>query len=176
MSSAMKAIAFCALLLFIPLGLRVLWTIVQRSANMGKDTEYSYSDVVNKVQNGQVLDVVIQGNELRGHLKISPKDEFHATLPANYDELMKAMIAAKVNVSIKPEQSNFLLPLPINVGPFVLVIVASAILLITPFWMIFKKAGFAPALSVLMMVPFVNFVLIYIVAFSKWKAGPAQKT
>jgi len=175
MSSAVKAVAFCALILLIPLCLIVLWAVVHRSASMGKDAEYSYSDVFNKVQNGQLLDAVIQGNELRGHLKTSPKDEFRTTLPPNYDDLLQAMLAAKVNVIIKPRRSNFLLPLLINVGPFLLVMIVSAILLVAPFWMIFKKAGFQPFLSVLMMVPFVNFVLIYIVAFSEWKTGPAQK-
>jgi ATP-dependent Zn protease len=177
MSSAMKAIAICAVLLFVPLGLMMLWGIVQRSASMGREVEYSYSDLYEKVQNGQVQDATVEGNELRGHLKASPKDEFHVTLPANYQELQKAMLdpSHKVTFTVKPARSNFLLPLLINVGPFVIVIMASAVLVIAPFWVIFKKAGFEPALSVLMMVPFVNFVLLYIVAFSEWKPAPAQK-
>ena len=68
----------------------------------------------------QVQDATIQGNELHGHLKASPKDQFHTTLPANYDDLDKASCAAKVNFSIKEPQNNILLPLLINVGPFVL--------------------------------------------------------
>jgi ATP-dependent Zn protease len=172
MSSAVKAVACCALILLIPLCLIVLWAVVQRSASMGKDAEYSYSDVYDKVQFGEVLDAVIQGNELRGHLKTSPKDEFRTILPANYDELLKAMLAAKVNFTIKPARSNFLLPLLINLGPIALVL----LLLVPPFWRIFKRAGFQPMLSVLMMVPPVNLFLLYFVAFSEWKAGPAQKS
>ena len=106
---------------FIAICLMMLWAIVQRSANMGKEVEYSYSDVYDKVQSGQLQDAVIQGNELKGHLKNS-KDEFHTILPANYEDLLKAMVVAKVNVTVKPEQNNFLLPLLINVGPFVLII------------------------------------------------------
>ena len=34
----------------------------------------------------QVLDATIQGDELNGHLKLSPKDEFHTTLPTNYED------------------------------------------------------------------------------------------
>jgi hypothetical protein len=49
------------------------------------------------------------------------------------------------------------------------------VVVIPPFWMIFKKAGFQPILSVLMLVPLVNLILIYFVAFSEWKAGPAQR-
>ncbi len=75
---------------------------------MGKDAEYSYSDLFAKVQSGQVLDAVIQGDELRGHLKTSPKDEFHTTLAPSHNDLLTAMVAAKVNFSIKPEHSIWL--------------------------------------------------------------------
>jgi hypothetical protein len=40
------------------------------------------------------------------------------------------------------------------------------VLLIPPFWKIFERVGYAPVLSVLMLVPVVNLVLIYVVAFS----------
>jgi hypothetical protein len=52
----------------------------------------------------------------------------------------------------------------------------TVILLLPPFWVIFKKAGFQPILSVLMMVPLVNLILLYFVAFSEWKSGPAQES
>jgi ATP-dependent Zn protease len=143
---------------------------------MGKEPEVAYSDLFAKVQSGQVLNAVIEGNELRGHLKASPREVFYTTIPANHDDLVKAMLAAKVNFSVKPQQNNFLLPLLINVGPFLLILVVLVPLLVAPFWMIFKKAGFQPILSVLMMVPLVNFVLLYVVAFSEWKSVTAQKS
>ncbi len=118
-NSSVKTIMFWV---FILICLMLLWGVVQRSANMGKEQEYAYSDLYDKVQNGQVLDATIQGDELHGHLKTSPKDEFHTTLPTNYEDLLKAMLAAKVNFSIKEPQNNFLIPLLINVGPFVLLI------------------------------------------------------
>lgn len=48
-------------------------------------------------------------------------------------------------------------------------------LVILPFWQIFKKAGFSPALSLLMFLPFVSTIVLYVVAFSDWPAlkGPA---
>jgi ATP-dependent Zn protease len=169
MFSSMKAIAFW---LFILLCLMMLWLIVQRSANMGKEVEYSYSDLYDKVQNNQVQDATIQGSELKGHLKASPRDEFLTTLPANYDDLLKAMLAAKVNFVIKPEQSRPLRPLLITFGPITLLLS----LFLPPFRVIFKKAGFQPNLSVFMLVPLVNLILLYFVAFSEWKSGPAQKS
>jgi cell division protease FtsH len=120
-NSSVKTIMFWV---FILICLMLLWGVVQRGASMGKEQEYSYSDLYDKVQSGQVLSATIQGNDLKGYLKSSPKDEFHTTLPANDEDLMKAMLDPdhKVNFTIKPEQSNFLIPLLINVGPFVLLI------------------------------------------------------
>ena len=107
---------------FIFICLVLLWGVVEKGASGGKDTEYSYSDLFDKVQSGQVLDAAIQGNELHGHLKTSPKDQFHTTIPGNYEDLEKALLAAKVNLSIKEVSSNLGLQLLINAGPFVLLI------------------------------------------------------
>ncbi len=119
MNSSVKTILFWV---FILVCLVMLWTVVERSTSMGKEQEYAYSDLYDKVVNNQVQDATIQADELHGHLKVSPKDEFHTTLPSNYDDLLKAMIAAKVNFSIKEPQNNVLIPLLINAGPFVLLI------------------------------------------------------
>jgi hypothetical protein len=43
---------------------------------------------------------------------------------------------------------------------------------VLPFWMICKKAGFAPALSLLMIVPIANVVLPFYIGFAEW---PAQR-
>jgi hypothetical protein len=42
-----------------------------------------------------------------------------------------------------------------------------SVLVIIPFWRIFEKIGFPPALSLLTVVPIVNLVMLYVVAFSK---------
>jgi hypothetical protein len=41
---------------------------------------------------------------------------------------------------------------------------------IVPYWKIFQKAGFAPALSLLMLVPLANIFIIFFLAFSEWPA------
>lgn len=51
-------------------------------------------------------------------------------------------------------------------GPLAMLIFAA--LIIVPFWSIFRKAGYTPWLSVLMVVPLVNFVMLYFLAFSNW--------
>jgi len=120
-NSSVKTVMFWV---FILICLVLLWGVVQKGANMGKDQEISYSDLFDKVQNQQVLDAAIQGDELRGHLKSSPKDQFHTTLPGNDDDLLKAMLDPnhKVHFEVKPQGSNLPLQLLLNVGPFVLII------------------------------------------------------
>lgn len=41
---------------------------------------------------------------------------------------------------------------------------------IPPFWKIFKKAGFSPALSLLMLLPIVNLIMLYVVTSSNHPA------
>jgi hypothetical protein len=42
-------------------------------------------------------------------------------------------------------------------------------IMVIPYWQIFKKAGFSPLLSILVLVPIANLVILYFVAFSDWK-------
>lgn len=44
----------------------------------------------------------------------------------------------------------------------------TALLVVVPFWFIFKKAGFHGALSLLMLVPVANIVMPFFLAFSDW--------
>ncbi len=53
------------------------------------------------------------------------------------------------------------------------VILACLLLLlagIVPFWQICKKAGFSPALSLLILVPVANIFLPFFLAFADWPA------
>ena len=119
MNSTVKTIIFWV---FILVCLMMLYMVVQRGAGMGsKPTEIGYSDLLDKIEAGQVQDATIQGEEVHGHLK-GAKDEFHTTISSNLvDSLTKELRAAKVNTNIKPPQNNgLLLQLLFNVGPFVL--------------------------------------------------------
>jgi hypothetical protein len=48
-----------------------------------------------------------------------------------------------------------------------------SIILVIPYWFIFKKAGFSPFLGLLMFVPLINLVMLYFLAFSRWNVVPA---
>lgn len=48
--------------------------------------------------------------------------------------------------------------------------VVGIVIVIIPFWKIYAKAGFSKWLSLLMIVPLVNLIVLYVVAFSTWPA------
>ncbi len=51
-------------------------------------------------------------------------------------------------------------------GPIVMLIFAA--LIVIPFWFIFTKAGYSKWLSLLMLVPIANVIMLYFLAFSTW--------
>jgi uncharacterized membrane protein YhaH (DUF805 family) len=56
-----------------------------------------------------------------------------------------------------------------------IIILVFVVILLIPYWMIWKKAGFSPWFSLLMFVPMVNFVMLYVLAFSDWKVVPVTQ-
>jgi endonuclease/exonuclease/phosphatase (EEP) superfamily protein YafD len=53
-----------------------------------------------------------------------------------------------------------------------LLILLALLLVLPPYWFIFKKAGFSPWLSILMLLPVINLVALWVIALSKWKVVP----
>lgn len=58
---------------------------------------------------------------------------------------------------------------------YVLLWLVFAALVVVPFWKIFEKAGFPAALSLIMLIPLANVVMLYILAFSDWR-GPVSRS
>jgi hypothetical protein len=54
-----------------------------------------------------------------------------------------------------------------------LIIVFWCAIFVVPAWRIASRAGFPGALSLLMIIPFVNIVLLWVFAFIKW---PSEKS
>jgi Zn-dependent protease with chaperone function len=48
-----------------------------------------------------------------------------------------------------------------------------SIIVLIPWWFIFKKAGFSPFLALLMFLPLINIVMLYFLAFARWNVVPA---
>lgn len=49
------------------------------------------------------------------------------------------------------------------------------IIVLIPYWTIFKKAGFSPWFALLMILPLVNLITLYVLAFSTWKVKPVRE-
>lgn len=59
-------------------------------------------------------------------------------------------------------------------GPSWLIV---AVIAVVPFWRICTRVGYSPWLSLLILIPLVNLIFFYILAFSEWpsqKATPAS--
>jgi hypothetical protein len=49
-----------------------------------------------------------------------------------------------------------------------IIIVGGGVLIVLPYWSIFRKAGFDPFLSLFMLIPLVNIAMLFYLAFSEW--------
>jgi hypothetical protein len=58
--------------------------------------------------------------------------------------------------------------------PLALCALVIALIVIIPYWKIFGKAGFPRALGILMVIPLVNLILLYVLAFSQWRVLPPR--
>jgi cell division protease FtsH len=121
-NSTVKTIMFWA---FIVICLVLLFGVVQKSAVMGgKEQDIPFSAFLEKVQQGQVNDVSVQGMEVHGHLKGDGKEQtqFHTEVPNNYPNMYDLLNAAKVQTTIKDAQGNLFWPILLQIGPLVLIL------------------------------------------------------
>jgi hypothetical protein len=61
-----------------------------------------------------------------------------------------------------------------GLGPLHLLILAAVI--IVPFWQLFSKAGYSGWFSLLMVLPLINLIALYVLAFSDWPALRTKHT
>jgi hypothetical protein len=62
------------------------------------------------------------------------------------------------------------MPGPIELVIVTLIAAVTALIVVMPFWKICGKAGFPPALSLLMLVPLAQVILPFYIAFADWPA------
>ncbi|MGD0734766.1 MAG: ATP-dependent zinc metalloprotease FtsH [Terracidiphilus sp.] len=119
MNSTVKAVLFWG---FILMCLMVLLSFWQKSASAGKPAEVGYSDLLDKIDAGQVQSATIQGTDVHGQIK-NQKDPFHTTITANnVDSLTKELRTNHVVFDIKEPPSNLPFQLLINAAPIVLIV------------------------------------------------------
>ena len=61
-----------------------------------------------------------------------------------------------------------------GIGPLHLLVLAAVI--IVPFWQLFSKAGYSGWFSVLMVLPLINLIALYVLAFSDWPSLRTKHT
>src|SRR5687767_9575627 len=93
-----------------------------------KETPLKFSEFMTQVDAGQVQDVVITGNDIKGHF--TNHEPFRTTAPPNYDEFVKILLTKKVSVSVERDQTPAWANMLISWAPFLLLI---------GFWVFFMR-------------------------------------
>lgn len=63
-----------------------------------------------------------------------------------------------------------------NIGLPGLILILYGMLIVVPFFQLWKRTGHNGWISLLMLVPMVNLVMLYVLAFKKWPAIDHSKT
>jgi cell division protease FtsH len=101
-------------------GVICLWTLVGKNMGGTHETAVSYSDVLNKAQDGKVKEVTIDGTTLVG--KYTTGDAFRTTIPSNDPEMYTIFRSHGVNVSNKDQNSNYWVSMLVSIAPFALLL------------------------------------------------------
>ena len=97
MNSTFKTVAVWVVIL---LSLVVLYQVIRTASNSNKEEEINFSAFMNKVDQGDVKDVVISGAEVRGHYR-NENAGFHTVIPTDYPDTIKILREKGVNIDVK---------------------------------------------------------------------------
>jgi cell division protease FtsH len=93
-----------------------------------RETPVKFSEFMAQVEAGQVSDVTITGNEIKGHTV--SREAFRTFAPLGYDKLTDTLLAKKVTVNYQPDQTPTWANMLISWAPFLLLI---------GFWVFFMR-------------------------------------
>jgi cell division protease FtsH len=113
-NSTVKTVLFWLMILVAAF---LLWKVVQMSTGSPKEADASFSEFLQKVDQGAVKEVSINGQEVRG--KYTDNSAFHTTVPAVYPDMYKALQAKNVSVSVRDANGGSW-TLILNLLPFAL--------------------------------------------------------
>jgi len=117
-NSTVKTILFWV---FIGACCLLLWQVFQKSNNMGKSQDISFSQFLNDANQGQIHDVTVIGGDVHGHLR-QGSAEFHTTVPTNYPALYDILDKNHVAVTVKDNSGNMWWSILIQLSPFLILI------------------------------------------------------
>ena len=95
-----------------------LYTMMNQSAKGGGTGEITYSELLAKVDAGQVKHVLLRSDSVEADVN---GKTYAAVTPANQDELVKRLLAEGANIEVKPAGGITALGLLINLLPIILI-------------------------------------------------------
>ena len=101
MNSAVKNIIFWVVMIATAL---LLWAVVT-SRRGGRVDQPSFTQFMESVEGGNVLEVTLIGSNIQGTYK-KDNTQFRTTVPANYPDLVKALREQDVNIMVKDSSGS----------------------------------------------------------------------
>jgi cell division protease FtsH len=93
-----------------------------------RESPLKFSEFMAQVDAGQIADVTITGNEIRGH-NVS-REAFRTVAPTGYDKLLDTLLERKVTVNFQPDQTPTWANILISWAP---------LLVLVGFWVFFMR-------------------------------------
>jgi cell division protease FtsH len=116
-NSNIKTLIFWLVLICIA----VLLFAIVRTGQSQKPDELSFTDFLEKVQNGLIKDVTIDGNDVQGTYMDQGRT-LHTLIPLNYPDVYAQLVKSKVQVHIKNASSSNWISILLNTSPFIVLI------------------------------------------------------
>jgi cell division protease FtsH len=115
-NSTVKTIVFWLVIVFSGV---LLWQVVKGANSGAKDRAINFSEFLSQVDQGNVSEVTIVGQEVQGKFK-NDKANFHTTVMAGYTDMIKELRDKGVNITVKDAQGGGWPTWLLNLAPFVL--------------------------------------------------------
>jgi len=116
-NSNIKTLIFWVVLICVAV---LLFAVVHNSQGH-KETELTFSQFLNKVQEGQVKSVTISGNDVHGDFT-GGASGLHTTVPINYPDLYNKLNEKGVDTTISKDSSGNWVSILLNASPFIVLI------------------------------------------------------
>ncbi len=116
MNSTVKTVVFW---LVIVLAGVLLWQVVSKTNSGPKEKEINFSEFLSGVDQGNVSEVTIIGQEVRGKFK-NDKAGFHTTVMSGYTDMIKELRDKGVNITVKDAAGGGWPTWLLNLAPFIL--------------------------------------------------------
>ncbi len=97
MNSTVKTVVFWLVIVFSAF---LLWQVMKAGSAGHKEKEVNFSQFLTEVDQGNVKEVTITAQEVRGKYR-NDNSSFHTTAPANYPDMIKMLRDKGVSMNIR---------------------------------------------------------------------------